>query len=413
MLQFICIIGSVFISVNLPLVVIGSTKRLGAVLLFFAVLIAIKGVKKAPLVLLPAVVFWWAFFCSFLLGIIANQVINPFVFSIAFSFLVVSMLYLVVDIKGAFVKPLCVAVLLLNLVACFEVASVISFNPQSIFFLRKYLLESSVPINSTFNQMYTLFFLNSLLFLILARWRWRWCFGGFALLILITTIFSLSRQNFLAITVLLSFLSLGYIKSIWFYVGLVILVGFGFVLFFSELDQLGYILSRIERTQAQLSGGGYSRFQQYLDSIQAGLTYPFQGLGVAGFERYAELNGYPKHTRVPEAAVNQLAAEHGVFMLLLFASVMGFYIIHFYRNMDAGNMAGRLGVAYLLGFVVLCFFNEVHVTPGVWAMFPLLFMVNNFLRCKNGICISQCERAEKRGFGIKTFRTQFLAGDAR
>jgi len=384
MVQGVMVSAAVFASVNFPLFWGGSTKRLSFLLMASGFLLSLlSGRASLHKEVFPALFFWCVLVLSSLVGGISNQVFNSFFISIFFTGALFFMFLCAIDFREDCVRFLAPSVLCLNVIGAVYILSVIDFDVTRIFFLRRYLLESEVSINSIFNQFYCLLFYNMLL--VVTKVRYRYLFACSALVVLFLTLFSLSRQNFMAmILMLLIFLLLSPKTRFWLLL-LGVLFFFLVVPFLIELEQLSYVVGRIEKTQSQVSSGEYSRFQQYYDSVIVGLERPFLGLGIGGFYEFAAAKGYPEHTRVPEAAINQLSAEHGVVMLLLFLSIFFWLTVNFWYKAKGHDIARNLSVAFMFGFLFLCLFNEVHVTPMFWMSYFITYMVVCFERKRNGI----------------------------
>lgn len=384
MIQGLAVIAASLASVNFPLFMIGSTKRLSFILLLIASVLSLFHQRgKLHKESLPALLFWILMILSSLVGAISNQIFNSFFISVFFTCAVLFAFLCIVDFQGKCIEYLAISVLFLNGVGLVYILSVVQFDFTKMFFLRRYLLESGVSINSIFNQFYCLIFYN--LLLAVAGVRYRVIFLAFSVVFLGLTLFSLSRQNFLAMMLmLLIFLLLSRNGRIWLMaVGLLFSVLIIPVV--EELEQFSYVISRIEKTQSQVASGEYSRFQQYYDSIVVGLENPFFGLGIGGFYEFAELKGYSEHTRVPEAALNQLSAEHGVFMLLVYLSVFYWMVLRFWYKAGEEKAVRNLSIAFMFGYVFLCLFNEVHVTPMFWMSYFIAHMVVYQRRVSRGV----------------------------
>lgn len=128
---------------------------------------------------------------------------------------------------------------------------------------------------------------------------------------------------------------------------------------------------RIEKTVVQLNSADYPRFRQFRDSFFVGVTNPFTGVGLGGYYNFAKEKGYSEHVRVPEAALNHVIAEFGLFFFILFIFLLAF-LFHKLQKTKKSKLRDYQK-AIFLGTLVLFLFNEMHVQSSLWILLMFYF----------------------------------------
>lgn len=379
---------SLLCAVNLPIATFLTSKRLGFLGLAFIAIT--KFISSQKLILkregIEVILFWALYVISSVAGIVVSTEINSTALAIGFTCLNIFTLKFILDNE----RLLCIAnfhiglmlsAYFLTFLFLYQVAIIINFDVLNVLYLRKLLLENSFSINSTFNQVVFLIFLH--LFIIFTHEFSRMSkLLSLTLAIILFGIItmSLSRQNILACLVMFSYLIYHFSnkrqKALFFIVFLPIFVTF--LSFNLNYDGLSGVNERVDKTVSQVADADYTRFRQYIDSLQAGLSSPFLGVGLGNYYDYAKNLGYHESVRVPEAGLNQIMAEHGAILFTFFIALL-FYL---YSKFDCSALKIADSILFrgvLLAFFVLLFFNEIHAQASIWVLF-LLFIFLKSLR---------------------------------
>ncbi|WP_435274807.1 O-antigen ligase family protein [Psychrobium sp. nBUS_13] len=396
MTNFLVVFSALMTAVNLPIGFGITSKRLGFLILLGTLIskIIVNGRLNFKPVALEWFYFWVLFILSSIAGVALNYKISGTEYAIFFTFVIIVILKLNIDNSKEFdINKLSnawlSAVLVLSYLFLFQIASILNFDIVNILGLRKELLDVGFSINSMFNQAFVLIFCNLFFIVALPGSKTSKCLVGFAVVFLVAfTVFSLSRQNLVAIFLLFSLMFWGETskkaKSI------LVLLSFPILSYFVipklSVDDFSSINTRIEKTVTQITSADYARFKQYKDSFTVGIENPFTGIGLGRFGQFAKELGYPEGERVPEAAVNQITAEHGAIMLLIFIIV---YVLMMKRFSDSGiktNQQNRRMYRYFfISFSMLLFFNEIHVQTSLWAIFLIGLIIINSEHTKHGL----------------------------
>lgn len=384
---------SVLCAVNLPIFPFVTSKRLGVFGLFFLALYKLSTVNKLRLKRegFEVVLFWLLFFLSSIVGVLISTEVNSSALAISLTFFIIILLKLILDNEldvdmDEFRDGLFLSTLILTVTFLYKVGVVINFELASVLSLRRYLLDSSIPINSTFNQIVFLVFFN--IFIAFNLRYSKLIRGGMAIfgfILFIIIVFSLSRQNLIACLVMFFYI---FYKLTNFrqkaFISFFLVIGiFSFAPSQVDGDSFSSLEDRVEKTTVQISSADYTRFNQFSDSFHAGLVSPFIGLGLGGFYEYARKLGYAENERVPEAAINQVMAEHGAVFFVLFILVL-FYLFSkfkFSTTKIRGPCDSILLRGIFLSFITLLFFNEIHIQASIW----IVFLLFNFIQPKNGV----------------------------
>lgn len=397
---FLVSLSTIFVSVNLSLP-FGSSKRIGFVLLIICSLCicfkerVIYNNRNNPCLLLL-----FAMFFSAVVGILINAT-DPGVaiLNLAFTCIVTILVKFNLDnIKSNnldfFRRMLIISVLTMVCVATVSFLSISNFSLVKIISLRVLMLDSLIPVNSTMNQLSILFVLVALSMTLNKKYIVTVLLSSSLITIFIFILFSLSRQNILFITLLVSLFVCTRIKKVgFFFIILCITLTVSiFVGGTNSIDNtaISPLTSRLDRTKDQFSNQDYSRVKQFNDSLEWGLNSPFIGLGVGGFAAEARKNGYPRHNQVPEAALNQLISEHGIIFFMFFSVMYLILLINVFRSKADNNTSKSIFIVFMFSFPILFLFNEIHYQASFWVVYLVYFklcQVKFHWRGKNAISV--------------------------
>ncbi|MEM5547767.1 O-antigen ligase family protein [Pseudoalteromonas fuliginea] len=374
--------------VNLPIATFLTSKRLGFLGLLFLAITKFFSCEKPILKRegMEVILFWGLYLFSSVIGIFISTEINSTALAIGLTCLNIFILKFLLDNEEAtniasFQTGWLLATYFLTFLFLYQIAFVLNFDILKVFYLRKYLLESSFSINSTFNQIVFLIFLQVFVICSHGYSRFKRYFSFILALALFgITIMSFSRQNLLACLVMFGYIIYHFTnnkqKTL---IALVFLPVFVFFVSSSlNDDEISGVHERVDKTVSQVADADYTRFRQYVDSIQAGLDSPFLGVGLGNYYDYAKKLGYHESVRVPEAALNQVMAEHGAILFVLFMMIL-FYLYSKFHYSSFGMRDFILFRGIFLAFFVLLFFNEIHAQASIWLVF-LLFVFLKSLR---------------------------------
>lgn len=379
---------SLLCAVNFPIAAFLTSKRLG--FLGLSLIAVAKFTSSEKLILkregMEVILFWAIYIISSVVGIIISTEINSTALAIGFTCINIFILKFVLDNEklmniDSFYNGWILSTYFLTFLFLYQIAIIINFDVSNLLYLRKLLLENSFSINSTFNQVIFLIFLHLFVVFTHAYSRIKKYFS-FALVLVFFGIvtMSLSRQNILACLIMFSYLIYRLTnRKHRVLISLVFLPFLAFFLSFNlDYDGVSGINERIDKTVSQVADADYTRFRQYMDSLQAGLDSPFLGVGLGNYYDYAKKLGYHESVRVPEAGLNQIMAEHGVILFFLFIAILFYLYSRFHYN--AFKVRDFiLFRSIFLAFLVLLFFNEIHAQASIWILF-LLFVFLKSLR---------------------------------
>jgi len=323
---------SLLCAVNLSIISVITSKRLGFLGLVVILISDLITKKKLHFknTAIEVIYFWLMFVLSSILGLLISNEINSTVLAIGLTSFNIVLLKLILDSTNninlnGFYLGWYLASFSLSLLFLYKVLLIVEFDFFKVVFLRKYLLEGAFSINSTFNQIVILIFCN-LFILFNSKFstlkRYLSLFLTTCLFFFI--VFSLSRQNLIACLLMFNYLFYKFTNfkfKIYCFVVLVPILTL-FVSTKINVEDLSGITTRIDKTVSQVTNTDYTRFQQFSDSFVAGTESPVLGIGLGSYYNYAKSLGYSEHVRVPEAAVNQVVAEHGIIMLIIFLSTI-------------------------------------------------------------------------------------------
>lgn len=390
MIHFLISFASLFIAVNLPFLPGVTTKRFGFIILILVLFHkVIMRVKLRVNQTMPEIGgFWLLFLISSLFGVFLNQEFSSTGFAIFFTFVNLLLLKVLLDSTGYLKQDKIsmgwlVASCSLTCLFILQIFSIIDYEVSKILSLRKLLLEDGFSVNSTFNQVFILLFCNIFYLVVFAKHNVvRVLLYVLTVLLTLLVFLSLSRQNILACLTLFVLIFITFTSKRLKVTFICVLSPILLFFVVPEIDQdsLSDVSVRIDKTVKQVTSADYARFRQFSDSIQMGTESPFIGVGLGGYYLAAKKLGYSEEIRVPEAAVNQLVAEHGIIMLLFF---LGTYLLMYLRIDKAPGYSlihlnsKKILKCFLLSFGILLFFNEIHAQASLWVLYLLIMHIIN------------------------------------